>query len=267
MARSRNVKPGFFTNEDLSDCGVHAHLLFAGLWTIADREGRLDDRPRRIKVQVLPYYDVDVDGLLDALASAGFISRYEAEGGKYIQIINFDKHQNPHVKECHSVIPAPGLNGASTGNTGTSTGKSGTSHADSLNPITDSLNPIPTQPVSSVPIDTVVGKSQAISTTTLAKEKNNIPYAEIVTLYHETLPELPKIAKLTKQRQGYIRQRWLEDLPDMDSWRQYFGVVRKSKFLMGKANGSGGRPPFRADLTWLCRPENIVKVIEGKYHG
>ena len=120
--------------------------------------------------------------------------------------------------------------------------------------------------VSYVPIDTVVGESQAIPTTT-AKEKNEIPYEKIVALYHETLPELSKVAKLTKQRHGYIRQRWLEDLPDLTAWKEYFGVVRKSKFLMGKANGSGGRPPFRADLTWLCRPENIVKVIEGKYHG
>lgn len=120
--------------------------------------------------------------------------------------------------------------------------------------------------VSYVPIDTVVGESQAIPTTT-AKEKNEIPYEKIVALYHETLSELPKVAKLTKQRYGYIRQRWLEDLPDLSAWEGYFRVVRKSKFLMGKSNGSGGRPPFRADLTWLCRPENIVKVIEGKYHG
>ena len=134
MARSRNVKPGFFTNEDLADCGLAAHLLFAGLWTIADRSGRLEDRVRRIKVQSMPFYDIDVDTCLNALASAGFIVRYESEGKKYIQIINFDKHQNPHVKETESTIPAPGLSGSCLGN-------SGSSRADSLNPITDSLIP------------------------------------------------------------------------------------------------------------------------------
>src|SRR5262245_4448792 len=61
MARARLLKPGFFTNEDLVELPPAARLLFAGLWTLADREGRLEDRPKRIKLAVLPYDDVDVD--------------------------------------------------------------------------------------------------------------------------------------------------------------------------------------------------------------
>src|SRR3990167_9579595 len=102
--------------------------------------------------------------------------------------------------------------------------------------------------------------------TTSKKIKNSAPYEAIVSLYHEKLPKLPKCIKLTNQRKGYIRQRWLEDLPDMEAWGKYFDIVKQSKFLMGQANSTGGRPPFRADLPWLCRPENVVKVIEGKYH-
>lgn len=115
--------------------------------------------------------------------------------------------------------------------------------------------------------DTTRQISDEISTTGLqAEQKNNVPYERIVALYHEKLPELPRCVKLTNQRKGYIRQRWLEDMPDLDSWDKYFGIVRQSKFLMGQARGSDNRPPFRADLPWLCRPENVVKVIEGKYH-
>lgn len=121
--------------------------------------------------------------------------------------------------------------------------------------------------VISIPAEPVVDNANALSASApTGKSKKQIPFSEIIALYHETLPELPKVAKLTNQRKGYIRQRWLEDLPDLDAWREYFGIVRKSKFLMGQSTGSKGRPPFRADLTWLCRPENIVKVIEGKYH-
>ena len=129
------MKPGFFKNEELADCGPVAQLLFAGLWTLADRRGRLEDRPRRIKAELFPFYDADVDVMLTQLSQNGFITRYEHGGEKYIQINNFERHQNPHVKESESTIPAPGLNGAGTGNTGTS-------HADSLLPLTDSLNPI-----------------------------------------------------------------------------------------------------------------------------
>lgn len=106
MARARVIKPGFFLNEDLAELPMAARLLFAGLWTLADRAGRLEDRPRKIKAELLPYDDCDVDALLDQLAGRGFIIRYEA-GGRFIQVTNFSKHQSPHIKEAASTIPAP----------------------------------------------------------------------------------------------------------------------------------------------------------------
>ena len=107
MARSRNIKPGFFTNDELAECSAYARLLFAGLWTIADREGRGEDRPKKIKVLTLPFDDVNIEELMQTLSSHGFIRRYESEGEKYFQINNWSKHQNPHHKEVASVIPAP----------------------------------------------------------------------------------------------------------------------------------------------------------------
>ena len=92
------------------------------------------------------------------------------------------------------------------------------------------------------------------------------PYQKIVDLYHETLPDLPKVAKLTKTRKGYIQQRWKEDMPELKNWGNFFNYVGESDFLMGKVNGSGDRPPFRADLEWLIKPSNFVKIAEGKYH-
>lgn len=107
MARIRFIKPGFFDNEDLCELHPLARLLFAGLWTLADREGRLEDRPKRIKADVLPYDDaVDIDELLDALDEYGFIVRYIAEGERYIEIVKFHKHQHPHRREAASTIPA-----------------------------------------------------------------------------------------------------------------------------------------------------------------
>lgn len=128
-----------------------------------------------------------------------------------------------------------------------------------------------TQPIAEAEAEAEASTTRKISdeisiTSSALKEKNGVPYEKIVSLYHEKLPELPRCAKLTGQRKGYIRQRWLEDLKNIEDWEKYFGIVKQSGFLMGKNKGSDGRPPFRADLAWLCRPENIVKVIEGKYH-
>jgi hypothetical protein len=105
--RARNLKPGFFKNEELAEIEPLGRILFEGLWCMADREGRLEDRPKRIKAEVLPYDNCDVNGLLESLAKRGFILRYSVNDADFIQINNFLKHQNPHPKEAVSEIPAP----------------------------------------------------------------------------------------------------------------------------------------------------------------
>lgn len=106
MARSRNIKPSFFTNEELAELPFSTRLLFIGLWTLADREGRLEDRPKRIKMALMPGDDVNVDKALEELRQAGFIDRYTVADQRLIQVVNFTKHQNPHHKEAHSTLPA-----------------------------------------------------------------------------------------------------------------------------------------------------------------
>lgn len=107
MSRSRNIKPGFFKNEVLAELTPWARLTFIGLWTLADREGRLEDRPKRIKAELFPFDDVDVDQVLGDLATHGFIERYDSHGASTIQVINFGRHQNPHHREQPSTLPAP----------------------------------------------------------------------------------------------------------------------------------------------------------------
>lgn len=112
MARARNLKPSFFTNDTLGELPPLARLLFQGLWCHADRAGRLEDRPRKLKAEILPYDDCDVEELLSALHAADFIFRYTIGECSYIQIVKFSKHQNPHQREPASTIPAPVLPGA-----------------------------------------------------------------------------------------------------------------------------------------------------------
>lgn len=114
MARARNIKPGFFRDAALVELPVETRLLFPGLWTIADRDGRLEDKPKQIKMEIYPADSFDVESMLCQLADAGLIIRYEADGKRYIQIKNFAKHQNPHRDEKASIIPAPCVHSAST---------------------------------------------------------------------------------------------------------------------------------------------------------
>ncbi|MBA6044051.1 DnaT-like ssDNA-binding domain-containing protein [Pseudomonas lactis] len=105
MARARNIKPGLFSNELLVELPAFDRLAFIGLWCLADREGRLEDRVKRIKIELFPCDDYDVDSGLSRLAAAGFISRYRVAGFSVIEITNFQKHQSPHGTEKDSSLP------------------------------------------------------------------------------------------------------------------------------------------------------------------
>ena len=107
MPRARNVKPGFFKNERLVELPFATRLLFIGLWTLADREGRLEDRPKRIKMEIFPADDVNIEAALQALHGADLIQRYRVDFAQFIQVVNFAKHQKPHPREAESTIPPP----------------------------------------------------------------------------------------------------------------------------------------------------------------
>lgn len=121
MARIRTIKPDFFKNEELADLPAMIRLLFIGLWTQSDREGRLLDRPKRIKAEIFPYDNIDVDKGLNQLFEAGFIIRYKVNANiddrilapeqpenetAVIQIVNFLKHQKiDRANEKESELP------------------------------------------------------------------------------------------------------------------------------------------------------------------
>lgn len=111
MARIRAIKPEFFKHERLFDAehetGLPLRIAFAGLWCVADREGRFHWRPRTLKSDILPFDDVDFARVLDALEKAGFIFSYEAKDEKYGCIPSFLQHQHVNMREAASAIPSP----------------------------------------------------------------------------------------------------------------------------------------------------------------
>lgn len=105
--RARNIKPGFFTNECVADCDPLARLLFQGLWCFADREGRFEWRPKKIKAEILPYDNCQIEKLLAQLQKHQLIISYSVNGNDYAFIPNFKKHQKPHPREAASTLPSP----------------------------------------------------------------------------------------------------------------------------------------------------------------
>ena len=98
------------------------------------------------------------------------------------------------------------------------------------------------------------------------KSSNSVPYKKIIELYHRLLPDLPAVMKLTQKRKSQIRQRFKEDMGDLESWENFFIFVMQSDFLMGRIDPPSGRALFRADIEWLTNATNFTKIAEGKYH-
>jgi len=107
MARQRMLHPGFFTDPELLALPPLARLLYAGMWCMADRDGRLEDKPMDLKIKLLPADTCDVEEFLQLLHASRRIIRYEVGGKRYIAIPAFSKYQHPHHREPPSFLPAP----------------------------------------------------------------------------------------------------------------------------------------------------------------
>jgi len=115
--RIRTIKPEFWKHDGIAELEYATRLLFIALWCIADRRGRMEDRPRRIKAECFPYDELDVDAMLSELQAAGFIDRYEVEGVRIIEVRSFEKHQRLTGKEAETESIYPGKQWGNNGET------------------------------------------------------------------------------------------------------------------------------------------------------
>ena len=100
------------------------------------------------------------------------------------------------------------------------------------------------------------------------------PHQAIIDIYHQTLPELPKVISWNKTREAHLKQRWRELFTEFEckstdealDWfrNDFFQFIKNSKFLTGRTQ-SKDRRPFLADLEWVIKPTNFTKIIERKY--
>ena len=97
MARSRILKPEFWSDEKLATVPREARLTFAGLWTCSDDYGVTKGHPAWLKAQIFPY-DVDLPltefrKWLADLERIGVIVPFTADGESFFHISNFSDHQ------------------------------------------------------------------------------------------------------------------------------------------------------------------------------
>lgn len=107
--RIRSLKPEFFEDEKVGELAIPTRLLFIGLITMADDEGRLRDLG--IRHTIFPWDEKKITArqvvkMLDEMEDAELILRYEHGVGKYIVIRNWARHQRIN-KPVASTLPEP----------------------------------------------------------------------------------------------------------------------------------------------------------------
>lgn len=103
------------------------------------------------------------------------------------------------------------------------------------------------------------------------------PYAQIVALYHEHLPSLPRAKVTTAPRQRGMRSfwGWLLGSTKADGSRRattadealqwiagYFAQASENDFLMGRTPRSAEHAGWRCDIDFLMTPKGIKQVVE-----
>ena len=142
---------------------------------------------------------------------------------------------------------------------------------ESVPPLESSTAPSPYP--SPYPTPTLNTEPTVLVDTPAANRPPACPNAEIVDLYHQRLPTLPRVDVLSDGRKRTIAARWKDVLNDPDIKKSptprdaaleffdwFFDHASKSRFLTGRVKD------WRADLDFLMTPSKFVKVIEGHYH-
>lgn len=109
MARSRIIKPEFWSDEKLSKVSLQARLVFIGLWTTADDAGTTKGHPVWLKSQIFPYDEITIkqfETWLNELIHLKRVLPYDVNGEKYLYIPGFIKHQKiSHPSPAKNPVP------------------------------------------------------------------------------------------------------------------------------------------------------------------
>lgn len=110
MARRRMIDPAIWQSEDFAKLTLLARLLFIGMFSLADDEGKGRAKPIYLKSVIFPYEEdlrlIDVEKALSEIGTNMSVTLYSHDGSDYYLLKNWDKWQRVD-KPQPSKIPFP----------------------------------------------------------------------------------------------------------------------------------------------------------------
>ena len=109
MARKRMVDPSIWQSEDFSKLSTLAKLVFIGLFSLADDEGRGRANPTYLKSSLFPYNEdmrsADIEKTLSEISSNMSVVFYSCNGSNYYSLLSWYNFQRID-KPTNSQLPA-----------------------------------------------------------------------------------------------------------------------------------------------------------------
>lgn len=232
MARKRMIDPSIWINEDFGTLTNLAKLVFIGLFSIADDEGRGKSSPAYIKAVLFPYNDdlrvADIEKALLEISSKMSVIFYSCDENKYYTLTSWNKWQKID-RPSDSSIPA---------------------YEEDNKDIRLLFDEHSTS-------GRRVVAPKRIEENRKEKEDKRI---RIKDIYNKNCPNLPQIQKLTDKREKAI-DKFLKEFTE-EQFTQICKIANTTDFLIGKNNEG-----WKADFDFLMRIDKATNILEGKYGG
>lgn len=231
MARKRMIDPNIWQSEDFGRLSTLAKIVFIGLFSLADDEGRGRCNPVYLKSTLFPYEEnirsTDIDKTLSEISSNMSIVLYSCNGSSYYSLLSWNEFQK---------IDRP------------------------------SPSKIPEYDEKTMRLlfdEHSTNNRRAFDTNKKRIEENkNINEKKrnrIIEIYNENCTNLPQVQKITEKRKKAI-DIFLKEFKE-EQFEQICRIANSTKFLIGK-NETG----WKADFDFLMRIDKATNVLEGKYN-
>lgn len=228
MARKRMIDPNIWQSEDFSKLSTLGKLVFIGLFSLADDEGRGRSNPVYLKSTLFPYEEgirsTDIDKTLSEISSNMSVIFYSCDGSSYYWLYNWNTWQKID-KPSESKIPE---------------------YDENI-------------------MKKLFVESSSNNRRTVApnrKEDNRKEKEEkrirIKDIYNQNCPNLPQVQKLTTKREKTI-DNFLKEFTE-EQFIEVCKIANSTDFLIGK-NENG----WKADFDFLMRTDKATNILEGKY--
>ncbi len=232
MARKRMIDPNIWQSEDFGKLSNLAKIVFIGLFSLADDEGRGRANPTYLKSTLFPYNEkmrsTDIEVALSEISRNMSILFYSYNESNYYSLLSWNTFQK---------IDKP----------------------------TDSK--IPAFEKDNKEIRLLFGEDSARASRKVAPniiEKNRIRrednISDFQTTYNSLCTNLPQVQKITDKREKAI-DKFLKEFTK-EQFVEICKIANNSDFLIGK-NEKG----WKADFDFILRTDKATSILEGKYNN